>query len=161
MNPLYEIGVMEPLYEMAWTGRHLTRFEDVRLLRRMLRDVNHRNHPPLSTLLHWHYVREGELFSIIPLKGLADHVLNGGMPFDLPALKPFFSEKESIWPERSDLEQYASFLDARIRYQRIERLFSAVEGLSIDEVNDLSLIPGDAVVREFIGKSTIQIPHNE
>lgn len=161
MNPLYEIGVMEPLYEMAWTGRHLTRFEDVRLLRRMLRDVNHRNHPPLSTLLHWHYVREGELFSIIPLKGLADHVLNGGMPFDLPALKPFFSEKESIWPERSDLEQYASFLDARIRYQRIERLFSAVEGLSIDQVNDLSLIPGDAVVREFIGKSTIQIPHNE
>ena len=161
MNPLYEIEVMEPLYDMVWTGRHLTRFEDVRLLRRMLRDVKHRNHPPLSTLLHWRYVRAGELFSIIPLKGLADHVLNGGMPFDLPALKPFFSDEEGIWPKRNDLDQYATFIDARIRYQRIEKLFVAVEGLSLAQVNDLSFIPGDAVIREFIGGSTVKIPHNE
>ncbi|MFQ6090892.1 MAG: ATP cone domain-containing protein, partial [Candidatus Bipolaricaulia bacterium] len=89
MNPLYEPEIMLPLIEGDWTGRRLTHFDDVRLLRRMLRDARHRNHQPLATLLHWHYVRAGELFSIIPLKGLADHVLNGGMPFDLPALKPF------------------------------------------------------------------------
>ena len=71
-------------------GKRLTKFTDVRLLRRMLRDVQHRNHSPLLTLLHWHYVRAGELFSIIPLNGTADHVVNGGFPFDLPALKPFF-----------------------------------------------------------------------
>jgi len=161
MNPLYEPEVMRPLLGEEWTGRRLTRFEDVRLLRRMVRDARHRNHTPLATLLHWHYVRAGELFSIIPLKGLADHVINGGMPFDLPALKPFFSGEGSIWPREEDLEQYNSFLDARIRYQRIERLLSAVEGLTLEQVNDLSLIPGDALVREFIGGSTIEIPHNE
>jgi uridine kinase len=161
MNPLYELEAMRPLIEGDWTGRRLTRFDDVRLLRRMLRDVRHRNHMPLATLLHWHYVRAGELFSIIPLKGLADHVVNGGMPFDLPVLKPFFSGEESIWPKREDLEQYASFLDARIRYERIERLLDSIEGLTLAQVNDLSLIPGDAIVREFIGGSTIEIPHNE
>ena len=160
MNPLYELEAMRPLIEGDWTGRRLTRFDDVRLLRRMLRDVRHRNHQPLATLLHWHYVRAGELFSIIPLKGLADHVINGGMPFDLPVLKPFFGEG-SIWPRREDLEQYASFLDARIRYERIERLLDSIEGLTLEQVNDLSLIPGDAIVREFIGGSTVEIPHNE
>ncbi len=161
MNPLYELEVMLPLVEGDRTGRRLTRFDDVRLLRRMLRDVKHRSHMPLATLLHWHYVRTGELFSIIPLKGLADHVLNGGMPFDLPALKPFFSGTENVWPAKEDLDQYASFLDARIRYARIKKLLDSVEGLTLAQVNDLSLIPGDAVVREFIGGSTIEIPHNE
>ena len=158
MNPLYESSVMKPLVEMDWSGERMTRFEDVRLLRRSLRDVVHRNHPPLSTLLHWHYVREGELFSIIPLKGMADYTVNGGMPFDLPALKPFFSGGDSIWPEANSLDQYASFLDARIRYGRVSRLLDVIEGLSME---DLSLIPGDAVVREFIGGSTVKIPHNE
>jgi uridine kinase len=161
VNPLYEPEVMRPLLEGDWTGRRLTRFEDVRLLRRMLRDARHRNHTPLATLLHWHYVRAGELFSIIPLKGLADHVINGGMPFDLPALKPFFSGEESLWPKREDLEQYASFLDARIRYERIQKLLDSVAGLTLEQVNDPTLIPGDALVREFIGGSTIEIPHNE
>jgi len=87
--------------------------------------------------------------------------LNGGMPFDLPALKPFFSDEERIWPKRNDLDQYATFIDARIRYQRIEKLFGAVEGLLLEQVNDLAFIPGDAVVREFIGGSTVKIPHNE
>ena len=152
---------MSLLDEGDWTGRRLTRFDDVRLLRRMLRDAKHRNHPPLATLLHWHYVRAGELFSIIPLKGLADHVINGGMPFDLPALKPFFVGKGSIWPKESDLDQYASFLDARIRYHRIGRLLDAVEGLPLPQVEDARLIPEDCLIREFIGGSSIAIPHNE
>lgn len=161
MNPLYEREFMLPLLEGDRTGRRLTRFADVRLLRRMLRDARHRNHTPLATLLHWHYVRAGELFSIIPLKGLADHVLNGGMPFDLPVLKPFFSGERSLWPRREELDQYTSLLDARIRYQRIQRLLDSVEGLTLDQVEDPELIPTDAVVREFIGGSTIEIPHNE
>jgi len=89
---------------------------------------------------------------------MADYTVNGGMPFDLPALKPFFSGGDSIWPEANSLDQYASFLDARIRYGRVSRLLDAIEGLSME---DLSLIPGDAVVREFIGGSTVKIPHNE
>ena len=127
----------------------------------MLRDARHRNHRPLLTLLHWHYVRAGELFSIIPLSGIADHVVNGGVPFDLPALKPFFAGPDGLLPQPGDFADYAGFLDARIRYERVKTLLDAITGFTPEQVADTSFIPGDAVIREFIGGSTIQIPHNE
>ncbi len=161
MNPLYEPNPMLPLDDADRSDRRLTRFEDVRLLRRMLRDAVHRNHHPLATLLHWHYVRAGELFSIIPLKGLADVTVNGGMPFDLPIMKPFFAGEERLWPSEDDLANYPSFLDAHIRHRRVSRLLESIEGITVAEASDTRLIPGDSVVREFIGGSTIQIPHNE
>ncbi len=148
------------LHEGDGTSERMTQFTDVRLLRRMLRDVKHRNHPPLGTLLHWHYVRSGELFSIIPLMGLADHVVNGGMPFDLPLLKPFFLP-DGIWPKPDEVAPYDTFLDARIRYRRIGNLLSGVVGLTLWEAEDHALIPGDHLVREFIGGTTLKIPHNE
>jgi uridine kinase len=161
MNPLYEPNPMLPLDVTDRSDRRLTRFEDVRLLRRTLRDATHRNHSPLATLLHWHYVRAGELFSIIPLKGLADVVINGGMPFDLPSMKPFFIEKPELWPADADLAGYPSYLDAHIRHRRVSHLLESIEGMPMKDVADPSIIPGDAVVREFIGGSTIKIPHNE
>jgi hypothetical protein len=36
-----------------------------------------------------------------------------------------------------------------------------VEGLTREQVAGHDLIPGDAVIREFVGGSTIKIPHNE
>jgi uridine kinase len=155
------IETQNALYEGDGTSGRLTRFTDVRLLRRMLRDAHHRNHSPLLTLLHWHYVRAGELFSIIPLRGLADHSVNGGFPFDLPALRPFYSGPESLLPRPEDFDSYAGFLDARIRYERARALLESVAGLDMQQVAGYDLIPGDAVVREFIGGSTIKIPHNE
>ncbi|HKI69616.1 MAG TPA: hypothetical protein VKA67_08510 [Verrucomicrobiae bacterium] len=142
------------------TGRR-TQFTDVRLIRRMLRDARHRNHSALRTILHWHYVRYGELFSIIPLMGLADHVVNGGFPFDLPALKPFFVGEGKLLPKSEDFTPYAGFLDARIRFDRVRTLLASVEGFTEKQISACDLIPGDAVVREFIGGSTIEIPHNE
>jgi uridine kinase len=149
------------LLEGDGSAQRRTHFTDVRLLRRMLRDVRHRNHSPLLTILHWHYVRAGELFSIIPLSGIADHTVNGGFPFDLPALKPFFAGAESILPRDEDFEPYGGFLDARIRFDRVRALLNSVEGLSLEQVTDYGIIPGDAVIREFIGGSTVKIPHNE
>jgi uridine kinase len=155
------IETQNALYEGDGSSRRLTKWTDVRLIRRMLRDAQHRNHSPLLTILHWHYVRAGELFSIIPLSGLADHVVNGGFPFDLPALKPFFSGPESCLPRPEDFEQYPSFLDARIRYERVKRLLESVEGLTREQVAGYDIIPGDAVIREFVGGSSVKVPHNE
>ena len=106
-------------------------------------------------------MRAGELFSIIPLMGLADHVVNGGMPFDLPVLKPFFIGEQGLLPKPEEFAPYAGFLDARIRYSRVRALLESVEGFTEKQVSDHKLIPGDAVIREFIGGSTIKIPHNE
>jgi uridine kinase len=155
------IEAMNVMWEGDGSSKRLTKFTDVRLIRRMLRDVQHRNYRPITTILHWHYVRAGELFSIIPLMGLADHVVNGGFPFDLPALKPFFSGKEGHMPLPEDFANYGGFLDARIRYERVKQLLDSVEALPREQVTGFDLIPGDAVIREFIGGSTIKIPHNE
>ncbi|MFO1475481.1 MAG: ATP cone domain-containing protein [Verrucomicrobiota bacterium] len=141
------------------TGRPV-QSSDIRLLRRMLRDSRHRNHSPLRTLLHWHYVRTGELFSILPLSGLADHVINGAFPFDLPALHPFLAGPGNLLPPLSALDNYPGFLDARIRLERVRSLLGGLGGLTIEQLTAHDLIPGDALVREFIGHSTLSIPHN-
>jgi hypothetical protein len=93
--------------------------------------------------------------------GLADHIVNGGFPFDLPALKPFFMDHGGYLPHAEDLDGYGGFLDARIRFERVKKLLESVEGLTRDTAKNYDLIPGEAVIREFIGGSTIQIPHNE
>jgi uridine kinase len=155
------LDTQNTLYEGDGSTKRLTRSTDLRLVRRMLRDARHRNHSPLRTILHWHYVRAGELFSIIPLSGLADHVINAGFAFDLPALQPFFAGPDGLLPRPEDLQDYAGFLDARLRYERVKRLLDSVEGLTREQLSGYDLIPGDAVIREFIGGSTIPIPHNE
>lgn len=155
------IETQNPMYEGDGSSKSLTKFTDVRLLRRMLRDVQYRNHSPLLTILHWHYVRAGELFSIIPLSGLADHAVNGGFPFDLPVLKPFFTGPTGYMPKAEDFAPYRGFLDARVRYERTSKLLDSIVGLEKKQVLGYDIIPGDAVVREFIGGSTIKIPHNE
>lgn len=163
MNVLYQGNQPSPagFGPPSGSSMKLTQFTDARLIRRMLRDAKHRNHSPLATILHWHYVRYGELFSIIPLMGLADHVVNGGMPFDLAALKPFFLGDSGLLPKPEAFHEYAGFLDARIRYDRVKTLLESVDGLTLAQVQSHEFIPGDAVIREFVGGSTIKIPHNE
>jgi uridine kinase len=155
------IETQNVMFEGDGESKRFTKFTDVRLIRRMLRDAQHRNHSPLLTILHWHYVRSGELFSIIPLNGLADHCVNGGFPFDLPALRPFFIGEGGLLPKADAFDSYGGFLDARIRYERVKTLLESVEGLEKSQVSGYEIIPGDAVVREFVGGSTIKIPHNE
>lgn len=155
------IETQNVLLEGDGSSNRLTRFTDIRLMRRMLRDSMHRNHSPLLTILHWHYVRSGELFSIVPLYGLADHVVNGGFPFDLTILKPFLKGPSGCMPPPSAFEAYPGFLDAKIRYDRTNSLLDSVVPVTREELEGYKLVPGDAVVREFIGGSTIKIPHNE
>jgi uridine kinase len=155
------IETLNVLLEGDGSSGRLTRFTDVRLMRRIIRDARHRDKSPLSTLLHWHYVRSGELFSIIPLMGRADAVINAGLPFDLPVMKPFLVGPDALWPSDAALDGYRDFLDARIRHQRVSELLAAVEGISREQAMDPALVPGDAVLREFIGGSTIDLPHND
>jgi hypothetical protein len=79
----------------------------------------------------------------------------------LPALKPFFLGENGLLPAPEAFADYGGFLDARIRYERVKALLESVEGFTLAQVADLNLIPGDAVIREFVGGSTIEIPHNE
>jgi uridine kinase len=149
------------LYQHDGAGRKLVRSTDIRLMRRMLRDASHRNYSPLLTILHWHYVRTGELFSILPLSGLADFTIHAGFAFELPALKALLCGSRGLLPAPEELEKYAGFLDAQTRYRKVQGLLESVQGLSEAEVSSYDIIPGEAVTREFIGGSIIKIPHNE
>ncbi|MCK5827400.1 hypothetical protein KAH43_02650, partial [Candidatus Bipolaricaulota bacterium] len=60
-----------------------------------------------------------------------------------------------------ELTSYPSYLDARIRHRRVQSLMDSIVGVTEAQVADTSFIPGDAVVREFVGGSTIKIPHND
>lgn len=127
------------------------RWTDVRLLRRMVRDANFRNHDPALTLGHWHYVRRAELKHIIPYLHTVDMVVNGSLPYELPALKrhvwPYFGrlvKEYDAQPERQD---------AIIRAHRVYDLLEQIEALS---EADEARIAGESLLREFIGGSTIK-----
>jgi uridine kinase len=155
------LDAQNAVYEGEGSTRCLVRSSDLRLMRRMLRDARHRNYSPLNTILHWHYVRTGELFSILPLSGAADHVINTGFAFELPVLKSFFRGPRSYLPGIEEFEPYRGFLDAEIRYRRVKSLTENLEGLPLETLAAYDMIPADAVIREFIGGSTISIPHND
>jgi len=127
------------------------RWTDIRLLRRMVRDAKYRNHDPALTLGHWHYVRRAELKHIIPYLHTVDLTLNGSLPYELPALK------KHVWSYFGDLvklyDKQPERQDAIIRAHRVRDLLDQVQALS-DQ--DEALIPGDSLLREFIGGSTIE-----
>jgi len=133
------------------TGRY-TRWADIRLLRRMIRDHKFRAYDPERTILHWHYVRRSELKHIIPYQGAADHHINGALAYELPFLKfhlfdflPPFLER---W--RNDEQR----LDGYIRARRIHDLLD-----SIENVTDDSIVPATSLLREFIGGSAYDVHH--
>lgn len=122
------------------------RWSDNRLLRRMIRDKDHRNLQPIQTLTHWHYVRRSELKNIIPFIKTTDCIVNSALPYELPVLKHrlFRYVRSSINRYKDDPKR----LDAHIRANRVHELLK-----SIRSVSDDSCIPSDSLLREFIGGS--------
>lgn len=125
------------------------RWTDLRLLRRMLRDATHRNYDPEQTLLHWHYVRRGELKHIIPHVGRADAVVNGALPYELPILKRhlghLFPRFLVAW------EGDAERAEALARARRVAALLDELEPA------DDACVPPTSVLREFIGGSVYKV----
>ena len=122
------------------------RWADHRLLRRMIRDSWSRNHDPLETLTHWHYVRKSELQNIIPFIGNVDFLVNSAMPYEFPVLKNklFHFFPEAMERYQNDLKRQDAFLRARRVMQFLEPLHDRV---------DEACIPSNALFREFIGGS--------
>ncbi len=123
---------IETLTQLKTADGEFVRWTDTRLLRRMIRDMHHRNHTPRRTLEHWHYVRGSELKHIIPYMHTADYIINGALAYELPVLKhflfPYFQEFLRIYAGEEERR------DAHDRARRVHDLLDA-----IDEVSDHSL----------------------
>ena len=131
------------------SGRY-TRWTDIRLLRRMIRDANFRAYSPERTLLHWHYVRRSELKHIIPYQASADFHVNGALAYELPFLKLHLMQH--FEPFLDEWRGNEKRLDGYIRARRIHDLLA-----SIEDVDDDSMVPDTSLLREFIGGGAYDI----
>ncbi|HET6451987.1 MAG TPA: ATP cone domain-containing protein [Spirochaetia bacterium] len=133
----------------ASDGRYI-RWADVRMMRRVVRDMQFRGYSPRSTIRHWPLVRRAEMRYIVPELRRAHAIVNSYLPYELPVMKariqaelaPLIDEFEAAGEERQEAKERAA---------RIQALFD-----QLPAVSDERLIPGRSLLREFIGGSQYQ-----
>lgn len=108
---------------------------EIRLLRRIVRDYHFRNVSAALTLRMWDGVRRNEEAHIFPYIGACDHHLDSTMPYELCVLRPFL---EKILGELTADDPHRSWADS---------LLSRLRG--IPEI-PASWIAPDSLYREFI-----------
>jgi len=139
---------LEPLLQMKSASGQYIRWTDIRLMRRMLRDAAFRAYDPEKTLTHWHYVRASEMRHIIPNLVHADLIINSAMPYEISIYKSRLFDQFKDWESKFRMDALRE--DA---YERAKRIFSMLaEFIPLD---DDSFVPGDSVIREFIGGSSL------
>ena len=141
---------LEPLLQMKRPEGDYIRWTDLRLIRRMLRDSVSRGYNPEQTLLHWHYVRSSEKRNILSFCNTADYIINTSMPYEVPLYRPLMLDRFMEWEKKYEGDPLR--LDAYKRASRVSKILSAIE-----PVEDNSPIPGDSVLREFIGGSILKL----
>ena len=109
---------------------------DSRMLRRTLRDLQFRNHPPKATIKMWPSVRAGEEKYIFPFQEDADAMFNSSLVYEAAVIKNFLEpallEVEKDCPEYSEAKRLYEFLSYF---------------LPIDPKD----VPITSIVREFVG----------
>lgn len=116
---------------------------DLRLIRRIVRDMKFRNSPAAATIDMWQSVRDGEFRWIYPNQEGADFVFNSFLQYELCVLK-----KEALPALRAIKDTAPQFLVAN-RLIKYLKYFSAIE--------DDSIIPCNSLIREFIGGSCFEV----
>ncbi|MFO7696939.1 MAG: ATP cone domain-containing protein [Anaerolineae bacterium] len=137
---------IEPLLQMKGPDGRYIRWTDLRLMRRMQRDATHRAYDPQRTLEHWHYVRSSEMRNIIPSANSTDAIVNSGLPYELPVMRARLYSSFQTWVDQYKDDPLRA--DAYERSLRIRDMLAAVT-----PVSDETPIPGDSLLREFIGGS--------
>ena len=137
---------IETLSQIKNRDGRFIRWADIRLLRRMVRDMQFRNYSPKQTIAHWHYVRRSEMRYIISRISKAHFIFNSFLPYELPIMKyrlgeffPGFVDEFKDDPEKAD---------ALARAQRVIEMFD-----EFPEWSDERVVPGTSLLREFIGGS--------
>lgn len=134
------------LYVSALTQLNLDRHNrvsttDTRLIRRIVRDARERGYSAQATISRWESVRRGEKRHIFPYQENADVMFNSALVFELAALKnaaePLLRQVPHNVPEYIEARRLLAFLDWFLPL-------------------DVSLIPANSIVREFLGGSSLK-----
>ena len=114
---------------------------DLRLLRRIVRDLQFRNTSPEKTLSMWPSVRRGEYKWIYPFIESANYIYNSELTYELCVLKKYALNALQQIPNESEYFVQANRLIKFLKYFR--------------EINQY-LVPCNSLLREFIGKSVFE-----
>lgn len=120
---------------------------DVRLIRRIVRDAQHRGYTAQDTLGRWRSVRRGEKSNIFPFQENADTIFNSSLVYELAALRPL-ADPLLLQVPANTLEH--------IEANRLLSFLGWVKPLS---PRQRSLIPDTSLIREFIGGSILRDYH--
>ena len=137
---------IETLSQIKDRDSRFIRWADIRMLRRMVRDMQFRNYSPGQTLAHWHFVRRSELRYIIPRLTQAHFIVNSFLAYELPLMKHRLGSYFLAFTR--ELKDDPEKEDAFNRAQRVEEIFR-----QIPVWTDESIVPGKSLLREFIGGS--------
>lgn len=129
---------VHPAQTLAFDRLNVLAPEDIRLLRRLVRDRHQRNNSAADTLMRWPSVRRGELLHIFPFMANADVVFDSSLVYELSVLKTY--------AERYLLEVPPSHPGFTTAY-RLRKLIDQFVAIHPDHV------PPTSVIREFIGGS--------
>jgi uridine kinase len=141
----YKIYV-ETLAQVKDKNKNFIRWSDIRMMRRMVRDMQFRNYSAKETVAHWRYVRRSELRNIVPKLREAHTVINTFLPYELIVLKQRLKAVFDLFIE--DFKTDPELEDALERSIRVRNLL-----LEIPDWDGENKIPNDSLIREFIGGS--------
>jgi uridine kinase len=129
---------VHPATTLAFDKGSVLAPDDVRLLRRIVRDRHTRNNTAADTIMRWPSVRRGELLHIYPFLPNADAVFDSALVYELSVLKTY--------AERYLLEVPSTHPAFTTAY-RLRQLIDQFVAIYPDHV------PPTSVLREFIGGS--------
>ena len=128
---------ISPLTVLNLNDHNRVPLTDIRLIRRMARDIRSRGRSAEQTLEQWNSVRAGEEKNIFPFSSEADVLFNSTVIYEMAVLRPFV--EEGLKAVKPGDEKY-------LEAQRILRLLQCVRPLE-----DLSNISTNSIIREFTG----------
>lgn len=150
LNPLLTDGVSEALKFRVYLNvftflrpapTEVFFAEDCRLIRRIVRDCANRGMSPSDTIARWPSVEAGEQRWINPFRRLADAVFNTSLDYELAVLRPFA------------LDLLRGVDEADPGHAQASRLAGVLA--SVTEAPTVG-VPGNSIIRETIGDSTLR-----
>ena len=140
-NDIFKIYV-SALTEVSIDNANRIPTSDLRLIRRLIRDIHLRKIDPKDTLLRWNSVRRGEEKSIFPYQERADIFFNSALIYEFSVIKDKAIAKLFTIVDDEEVGMIAR------RLVKILNFFLGVDSIAI---------PAHSILREFLGNSILEV----
>ena len=140
-NDIFKIYV-SALTEVSIDNANRISTSDLRLIRRLIRDIHLRKIDPKDTLLRWQSVRIGEEKSIFPYQERADIFFNSALIYEFSVIKDKAIAKLFTIADDEEVGMTAR------RLIKILNFFLGVDSIAI---------PAHSILRDFLGNCILEV----